>query len=59
MDENQRKDLTNCEKECTIWLKLKKLAKDKRYGTLDAKIIIHDGKVTEIRHKEFEGVIRG
>ena len=59
MDDNQRKDLTNCEKECTIWLKLKKLAVDRQYGTLDAKIIIHGGKVTEIRHKDFEGVIRG
>jgi hypothetical protein len=59
MDENQRKDLTNCEKECTIWLRLQELCKNKGYGTLEASICVNDGKITEIRYREFEGKIRG
>jgi len=59
MEEKSRKSLTNDDKEYRIWLKLKALAMEKQYGQLEAKIIIHDGKIVEIRHKPFESVIRG
>ena len=51
--------VNNDDPEFRIWLKLVKLAREKGYGELVARIIIHDGKIKEIRHKEFEGVIRG
>jgi len=59
MEDNSKKDLTNCQKECTIWLKLKELCKDKQYGQLDCKVIIHGGRIAEIKHRDFEGSIRG
>ena len=59
MEEKSRKSLTNDDKEYNIWLKLKALAREKQYGQLEAKIIIHNGKIVEVRHKDFEGVIRG
>ena len=58
MEENSKKPLTNDDNEYNIWLKLKALAREKQYGQLEAKIIVHDGKIVEIRHKPFESVIR-
>jgi len=59
MPENSRFNLTNDDPEYRIWQKLIELAREKGYGELVARIIIHDGKIKEIRHREFEGVIRG
>lgn len=53
-----KKDLTNTDSEQKIWLKLIELVREKRYGQLTAKIIIHDGQIREIRYQDFEGVIR-
>jgi len=58
MEDNSKKDLTNCKKECTIWLKLVALAKEKKHGVFFSKIFVHDGKIREIRHRDFEGSIR-
>lgn len=58
MPENPRINLTNDNPEYRIWLKLVELAREKGFGELVARIIIHDGKITEIRHREFEGIIR-
>ena len=59
MEEKSEKSLTKDDKEYSIWLKLKALAREKQYGQFEAKIIVHDGKIVEIRHKDFEGIIRG
>lgn len=59
MDPKQKKELTAAaRKQDNIVLKLKALAKDKQYGTFLAEIKVHDGHITEIRHRDHVDVIR-
>jgi hypothetical protein len=59
MDSQEKKELTTVKvKQDNILCKLKNLAKEKEYGTFTAEIKIHNGHITEVRYKDFVGVIR-
>ncbi len=59
MSDLEKKQLTAARrKEDNICQKLKDLARERQYGTLTAEIKIHEGFITEIRHRDFVGVIR-
>lgn len=59
MDAQQKKELTAAaKKQDNILSKLKILAKDKQYGYFVAEIKIHNGCITEIRHRDHVAVIR-
>lgn len=60
MSENfEKKPLTTLEdRQNNILRKLILLASDKRNGKLRCEILIRDGLIFEIRHREFENVIR-
>lgn len=54
-----KKDLTlPDDRQDNIWRKLKLLASEKGHGRLRCEIVIRDGRICEVRHREFEGVIR-
>ena len=58
-ENNQKNNLTtNEDRQDNIWRKLKMLASDKGHGKLRCEIIIKDGRIQEVRHREFEGIIR-
>ena len=59
MSGEAKKDLTTPEdRQDSILRKLKDLAAEKRHGQLECRIVVRDGKIQEIRHRDFEGVIR-
>ncbi len=59
MDAQEKKELTAAaKKQDNILLKLKLLAKDKDYGTYSMDVKFHNGHITEIKYREFTGVIR-
>ena len=59
MDPQQKKELTAAsKKQDNILSELKTIAKEKEYGTFTAEIKIHNGYITEIRHRDHVGVIR-
>jgi hypothetical protein len=58
-EKKTKKPLTSPEiRHDTILCKLKLLAQEKQFGKLKCEIVIHAGYISEIRHSEFEGVIR-
>jgi hypothetical protein len=58
-EKKEKKPLTTLDdRQDTIFLKLKELAKEKGFGTLECKLVIREGRVCEVRHRDFEGVIR-
>lgn len=59
MCNSQKKVLTRAKvNPDIIWERLKAIAKDKQFGTLKCEVVIHAGRITEVRHQEFIGVIR-
>ena len=59
MDPQEKKELTTAaKKQDNILLRLKEMAKELKYGTFHAEIKIHNGHITEIKHRFHVGVIR-
>lgn len=59
MSGNSKKNLTTADdRQDIIFQQLKDLALEKRHGMLECKIVIRDGRIQEVRHRDFEGVIR-
>ena len=59
MDAHEKKELTAADaRQDNIFLKLKEFAKEHNYGTFQAEVKICDGRIVEIRHRDFVGVIR-
>ena len=59
MHSDQKKVLTQAEqRENNIFLKIKDLARDKKFGTLKCVIKFHEGHVVEVRPEVMIAVIR-
>ena len=59
MDAHEKKELTAADgRQDNIFLKLKVLAKEFDYGTFQAEVKVADGRIVEVRYREFIGVIR-
>jgi hypothetical protein len=58
-EKKEKKPLTTLDsRQDTILLKLKELALEKGFGKLKCEIVIREGRICEVRHQPFEGVIR-
>lgn len=59
MDAHEKKELTAADsRQDNVLSKLKVLAKELDYGTFQAEVKIADGRIVEVRYREFVGVIR-
>ena len=59
MENNEKNILTGADKkQDNILLKLKALAMRLEYGTMQMEVKINDGRIVEMRYKDFVGVIR-
>ena len=58
VENSQKKELTPEDRQDSIWARLKNVAAEKGHGRLKCEIVIRDGHICEVRHREFEGVIR-